>query len=167
MCNLNELLLFIDGSAHAQSKIGYGAYILVTEGDLLSEELQAGVKLKRFEHTSSTRLELQTLLWALGELPASVDRLTVYTDSQNIIGLPARRHKFEANNYLTKSNRLLSNYALYQEFFRITDQFNCTFVKVPGHKVSSEKDAIDRMFTLVDRASRSALRNNARGTPFC
>ena len=33
------------------------------------------------------------------------------------------------------------------------------FIKVKGHKVSKEKDDIDRLFTLVDKASRNAVRN--------
>ena len=38
------------------------------------------------------------------------------------------------------------------------DQLDCEFVKVRGHQVSNQKDDIDRFFTLVDRASRNALR---------
>ena len=164
---LNDVMLFIDGSVHVQSKLGYGAYFVVTETDLCPDALGARVKVRRFEHTSSTRLELQTLLWALSELPASVDTLTVYTDSQNIIGLHERREQLEKNNYRSKNDRLLNNADLYQALFRITDQFNCTFVKVRGHRLSSEKDALDRLFTLVDRASRSALRKEVRSKTSC
>ncbi|MGE4545264.1 MAG: ribonuclease HI [Pedobacter sp.] len=162
MFMLNDVMLFIDGSVHVQSKLGYGAYLAVTETDLSTGSLRASVKVQRFEHTSSTRLELQTLLWALKDIPASVGTLTVYTDSQNIIGLHERREQLEKNNYRSKNDRPLNNSDLYQAFFRITDQFNCTFVKVRGHHLSSEKDAIDRLFTLVDRASRSALRKEVR-----
>jgi ribonuclease HI len=157
---LNELMLFIDGSVNTRSKAGYGAYLCAPAGSLSFDPSPAQVKLKRFEHTSSTRLELQTLLWALGEVPTLVCKVTVYTDSQNIIGLQGRRNRLENNKYLTKKNKLLNNHDLYREFFRITDQFHCTFVKVPGHQVSNKKDGIDRFFTLVDRASRSALRNH-------
>ena len=164
---LKDVMLLIDGSVHVQSKLGYGAYLAVTETDLSCGSLSAGVKVQRFEQTSSTRLELQTLLWALREIPAPVGTLTVYTDSQNIIGLHERREHLERNNYRSKNNRLLNNSDLYQAFFRITDQFNRTFVKVRGHRLSSEKDAIDRLFTLVDRASRSALRKEVRAKTSC
>lgn len=159
---LNDVMLFIDGSVDILSKLGYGAYLAVTETDLVQDSPRACVKVQCFENTSSTRLELQTLLWAVREIPASVDTLTVYTDSQTIIGLHERREYLERNNYLSKNNRLLTNTDLYQAFFRITDQFNCTFVKVRGHQLSSGKDAVDRLFTLVDRASRSALRKEVR-----
>jgi len=58
--------------------------------------------------------------------------------------------------------RRLNNYELYQDFYRMTDQLNCIFVKVRGHQVSNQKDEIDRLFTLVDRASRDALRGDNR-----
>jgi len=86
----------------------------------------------------------------------------VYTDSQNIIGLQGRRDRLEQNDYRSKKNRRLNNYKLYQEFYRMTDQLDCEFVKVRGHQVSNQKDDIDRLFTLVDRASRNALRGDNR-----
>ena len=157
---MDELMLFTDGSVNTQSKIGYGAYLAVLERGLSLDLLRTHVKVKRFEHTSSTKLELQTLLWALGDIQALESKVIVYTDSQNIMGLQGRRERLEQNDYRSKKHGLLNNYELYQEFYRMTDQLNCRFVKVRGHKVSNEKDGIDRLFTLVDRASRNAMRGN-------
>ena len=157
---MNELMLLTDGSVNTQSKIGYGAYLAVSEHGLSLDSLRECVKVRRFEHTSSTKLELQTLLWALKDIQTLESKVTVYTDSQNIMGLPGRRERFEQNSYRSKKGRLLNNYELYQEFYRMTDQLKCRFVKVRGHQVSSQKDDIDRLFTLVDRASRNALRGD-------
>ena len=159
---MDELMLFTDGSVNTQSKIGYGAYLAVSERELSLDSLRTSVKVRRFEHTSSTKLELQTLLWALGDIQALRSRVIVYTDSQNIIGLQGRRDRLEQNDYRSKKNRRLNNYKLYQEFYRMTDQLDCEFVKVRGHQVSNQKDDIDRLFTLVDRASRNALRGDNR-----
>ncbi len=63
-----QIILFTDGSINPQSKIGYGAYLAVAEIDLSHESLKKHVKIKRFEDTSSTKLELQTLLWALEDI---------------------------------------------------------------------------------------------------
>ena len=153
-------MLFTDGSVDTQSKIGYGAYLSVSEHGLSLDSLRECVKVRRFEHTSSTKLELQTLLWALGDIQVSESKVIVYTDSQNIMGLPERRERFEQNDYRSKKGRLLNNYELYQEFYRLTGQLKCRFVKVRGHQVSKQKDEIDRLFTLVDRASRNALRGD-------
>ncbi len=155
-------MLLTDGSVNPQSKIGYGAYLAVSEGGLSLDLLRARVKVRRFEHTSSTKLELQTLLWALRDIQALGGKVIVYTDSQNLMGLQGRRERFEQNNYRSKKNRRLNNYELYQEFYRMTDQLNCEFVKVCGHQLSNQKDDIDRLFTLVDRASRKALREDTR-----
>jgi ribonuclease HI len=38
-------------------------------------------------------------------------------------------------------------------------------VKVTGHQKSSNKDHIDRLFSLVDKASRRALREEVNSCP--
>ncbi|MBU0968889.1 MAG: ribonuclease H [Proteobacteria bacterium] len=157
---MDELLLFIDGSVNTQAKIGYGAYLAVPEHGLSLDSLGTRVKVRRFENTSSTKLELQTLLWALCDIEPFGRKVIVYTDSQNIMGLQGRRDRFEQNNYRAKNNRLLNNSELYQEFYRVTDQLHCELVKVRGHKRANQKDDIDRLFTLVDRAARNALRGD-------
>ncbi len=155
---MDDLKLFTDGSVDPRSKVGYGAYLAVGTGGIFLESLGASVKVKRFEQTSSTKLELQTVLWALGEVCPLGRRVMVYTDSQNIIGLQGRRDRLEQNEYRSKKNKRIRNYELYQEFYRMADLMDCTFIKVRGHKVSSQKDEIDKLFTMVDRASRNALR---------
>lgn len=155
---MDELMIFTDGSVNPHSNIGYGAYLAVSERGLSLDSLRPHVKVRRFEHTSSTKLELQTLLWALSDIQTLGSRVIVYTDSQNIMGLQGRRDRLEQNDYRSKKNKLLNNYEMYREFYRMTDQLDCEFVKVRGHQVSNQKDDIDSLFTLVDRASRNALR---------
>ncbi|MBU1054722.1 MAG: ribonuclease H [Proteobacteria bacterium] len=157
---MDELIIFTDGSVNTKSKIGYGAYLAVSEPGLSLDALRKQVKVKRFDHTSSTNLELQTLLWALNDIQVMGNKVIIYTDSQNIMGLPGRRERLEKNNYCSKKNRRINNYELYQKFYRMTDQINCKFVKVHGHQASNKKDDTDRLFTLVDKASRNALRKD-------
>jgi ribonuclease HI len=159
---MDELILLTDGSFNPQSHTGYGAYLVVSERGLSLDSLRTGVKWRRFEHTSSTKLELQTLLWALSDIQALGSRVIVYTDSQNIMSLQNRRDRFEKNDYRSKKNRRFNHYDLYQEFYRVTDQLDCKFVKVRGHQGSNQKDDMDRLFTLVDRASRNAMREDNR-----
>lgn len=94
--------IFIDGSVNNQLKIGYGAYLVVSELCTPIESLKDTVRVRRFEQTSSTKLELQTLLWVLDETNVLTNdqelALTVYTDSQNIIGLRGRRSRLENSN---------------------------------------------------------------------
>lgn len=155
---MKEIFVFSDGSVNVQSKIGFGASLILDDFESTIETMKKQVKVKRFENTSSTKLELQTLLWVLNELQYENQKIIIYTDSQNIVGLPGRRERLEKNNYRSKKKEYINNYQLYQEFYRFCDVLNCEFIKVIGHQQTKSKDTIHQIFTLVDRASRSALR---------
>lgn len=148
-----KLLLFTDGSVNTKLGIGYGAYLAFSENQ---EPLTSQIKLRQFKDTSSTKLELQTLIWALSEI--SVAEVISYTDSQNIVGLNSRRKKMEENDYYAKNGKLLNNHELYKQFYQLIDNVNITFNQIRGHSPSKQKSHIDLTFSLVDRASRSALR---------
>ncbi len=85
-------------------------------------------------------------------------KIIVYRDCQNIIGLNERRGRFEKNNYMTSKGSVIKNHELYKDFFKRLDPLDCEFIKVKGHKKASVKNEIDEIFTLVDRAARTALR---------
>jgi len=153
-----QIYLFTDGSVNPQSGIGFGGYLLSDDLNAPASELEKEIKVKNFNNTSSTKLELETLLWALNEVSANNCKIIIYTDCQNIIGLADRRERFEKNNYLTSKGKLIKNHELYKEFFKLVDILDCEFIKVKGHKKSSTKDEIDDIFTLVDKATRNALR---------
>ncbi|MCX6051139.1 MAG: ribonuclease H [Campylobacterales bacterium] len=156
--NRPTILLFTDGSVNPKTNIGYGAYLVMDE-DKLSSNLQIeDIKTKRFENTSSTKLELETLLWALSEIDLENFKIIVYTDCQNIIGLSDRREGFEKNHYISRTNKLIKNHELYKEFYKNMDLTESKFIKIKGHIKNSKKDEIDNIFTLVDKASRAALR---------
>ena len=157
---MNKILLFIDGSVDVQTKTGFGACLVVSDPIPSPETLKKQVKVKRFEQTSSTKLELETLLWAVSELSIEGKKVVIYTDSQNIAGLLLRRERLEKNDFRSKNNRPMNNHDLYREFFQMVDSLKCAIVKVTGHQPSRQKDNIHRIFTLVDRASRNALRRD-------
>lgn len=159
---MKELILFSDGSVNTLTKVGFGAYLLVSDLSISPEILKNQVKIKQFENTSSTKLELETLLWALNDIDEKDCSLIVYTDSQNIANLLVRREKLEASNYMSKKNRLIDNHALYKEYFFLADKIGFKTHKIKGHDASRNKSLIDNCFTLVDRASRSALRMSKR-----
>lgn len=148
-----KLLLFTDGSVNTKLKVGYGAYLALAEDQ---EPHPDQIQLKQFRDTSSTKLELQTLLWAMSKISAT--EVISYTDSQNIAGLNSRRKRLEENHYYAKNGKLLNNHKLYKQFYQLTDDLNITFTQIKGHTPSTRRDHIDRIFSLVDRASRNALR---------
>ena len=156
---MKKIKLFTDSSVNPQEKIGFGSFLILEEKEISFEDMKKNIKIKRFENTSSTKLELQTLLWSLEEINENII-IEVYTDCQNIIGLQDRREKLEKNNFHSSSGKLMNNHELYKEFFKKVDELNLIFIKVKGHKKNSLKDEIDTIFNLVDKASRNALREN-------
>ncbi len=157
MINKNKYL-FIDGSVNPQLKIGFGAYLLTDEDCIYSTIRKDEIITQKFEDTSSTKLELQILLFVLNNIALQEDNLTIYTDCQNILTLNLRRDAFEKNNYLTKTNKVIKNSIEYKEFFKLIDIYSGNFVKLKGHKKKSTKDNIDQIFSLVDKTARVTLR---------
>jgi len=56
-----QIYLFTDGSVNPQSGIGFGTYLLLEKKDFFCDELERKIKIKKFDNTSSTKLELETL----------------------------------------------------------------------------------------------------------
>ena len=159
--------MFTDGSVHTDLGIGYGAYLIVKNLDIKNlEQSKDSIKLQRFDSTSSTKLELETLLWAISKVKPQLkkpnNQLKIYTDSQNIVGLPGRRKVLQQKDYYSKNNKRLANYLLYKEFYEISDQLNIELIKVKGHKAVNRQSDADRHFALVDRAARRAMKENQK-----
>ncbi len=162
---MHNILLFTDCSINPKTKLGFGAYFIIDNEHVLDATethttINSQPKVKKFECSSSTKLELQTIIWALSEMEEIDTQITAYTDSQNVLSLLKRQEKLETNNYISSKNELIRNHELYKEFFIIKSKFNIQFEKIKGHKTSSQKSILDKYFTLVDRASRKALRKH-------
>jgi len=157
---MSTLSLFIDGSVNPKTKVGYGAYLSFIGPIPSLSFLQTQLQLRRFEATSSTQLELQNLISALEAVRGKATHFLIYTDSQHIIRLLARRSRLEENNYFSKKGKRLKQADLYQAFYRLIDQLSCDFVKLKGHQASHQKETIDQIFTLVDKAARVAIRQD-------
>lgn len=171
---VDKFALFTDVSVNPQLRIGVGACLLLPLPFLETPpqnidrgELSAQLHYRRFTATSSTRLELQTVLWGL-ELyrtlcpVAERGALQLYTDSSCVVGLPGRRARLEGSAYLAKrSGRLLANAPLYVKLYAVSDELNFEIVKVAGHPRASTHDSIQRLFAVVDQGARRALKDGA------
>lgn len=161
--NKPTFFLFTDGSVNPQIGKGYGAYLLLAEYEFEFPYPDDRIKTKKFKDTTSSKLELQTLVWALGSLKFKNRKIIIYTDSQNIISLLDRKERLIKNNYMSKKDEPLKNHKLYKRFYKLLTCNDCDIIKVKGHKKKEDKDSVDKLFTLVDRASRDALRAELRG----
>lgn len=165
-----SMLVFSDVSVNPQLKTGFGAYLVITDTEVntiadAENKLKKKLKVKQFTSTSSTQLEIETILWALQELtrqqPASglANNVTVYTDSQGIIELPRRRRELEKSGFIgTNKNRILKHAGLYRAFYGLHDELGFKLTKLKGHSKRDDKTRHDEIFSYVDRAAREALR---------
>jgi ribonuclease HI len=170
-CNMNSFALFTDVSLNPTIKLGVGAYLVVPTSFLdvapdriVRSEVAERLRTRRFEGTSSTKLEVQTVLWALEHYRkeckvSGPGKLYVYSDSQCVAGLLRRRPGLEANSFRSNgTNRLLKNAALYRNFYKFYDELKCEVVKLVGHSRLCSHDTVHRIFSLVDREARKALK---------
>ena len=127
---MQKIKLFTDSSLGPYNKIGFGAYLILNDENESLEELNEHIKIKRFENTSSSKLELQTLLWALEEIANNNISIEIYTNCQNIIGLENRRKKLEKNHFYSTSGKLMKNHDLYKDFYLKLDELSLSFIKV-------------------------------------
>lgn len=164
---MSSFSLFTDVSLHPHRRLGVGAYFFVAssflqcspdsiERSAVAEKLRT----RRFEETSSTKLEIQTVLWALescqNKLKVSPqDTLHIYSDSQCVSGLLTRRRGLEAIGFIGKRSKLpLKNAALYCKFYEFYDTLDFKIIKVTGHSPSCSHDTAHRIFSCVDKEVR-------------
>jgi predicted GIY-YIG superfamily endonuclease/ribonuclease HI len=162
---MNEIALFTDVSLNPELKLGVGAYLALPASLLIERsEVVDRLKVRRFEDTSSTKLEIQTVLWALeeyrnGSRILEPGKLYLYSDSQCVSGLLKRRPGLFAGGFLSKStNRPLRNSPLYRAFYEFHDELGFEVIKVEGHSRSRSHDSVHRIFSFVDKEARKALR---------
>lgn len=129
---------------------------------VIPAEIKEKLKVKRFVSTSSSRLEIETVLWALKETENIIGKeneLLIYTDSQNLKLLSGRRERLEKEKFRSRQkNSEVKNAELYRQFYRFMDQLNIKVTKVTGHLKLSDKNTVDKIFMQVDRSARKALR---------
>lgn len=167
---MEKYSLFTDGSLNPKLKFGIGAYLFLQTEELDKEvdtdyvkSFSKEIVYKEFSDTSSTNLEIRTVLFALSEMKkfSFADdnlQLKLFTDSQCVHGLPRRRKMLEENNFQSKTtNLLLNNSELYKVFFNYYDQYNFELIKVIGHLPSKSRNTIQKFFSLIDRGVRNQL----------
>jgi len=168
---MSGFALFTDASLNSRLSVGAGAFLIIPaalltgySGSIAALNLFELLRVKRFDATGSTALEINTALWALESFrneftEAGAGNLRLYTDSQCLAGLLHRRPALERNDFVSKrAGSALKNAALYREFFRFYDEEGFEVIKVAGHTRSSNRDMIHSIFSFLDREARKILR---------
>jgi len=168
---MNNYSLFTDASLNPGLKVGVGGYLLLPESFIKTpsnriniSELDELLVLKRFEDTSSTKLEVQTVLWALeeyctGSTISEAGKLHIYSDSQCVEGLLPRRARLESRGFHSRGgSRLLKNASLYGKYYEFYDRLQFDVTKVAGHTPSRSRDTIQHIFSVIDQRVRKSLK---------
>jgi ribonuclease HI len=164
---MKDFALFTDVSVNPELRLGIGACLVLRASCLdipfskiETSEITGRIALRRFEDTSSSKLELETVLWAIEKhRKRSKGRLTLYTDSQCIAGLLKRKPLLLGRDFLSRTTNLpLRNAPLYRRFYALLDEFPCEVIKVDGHSRTCVRDTAHRIFSIVDREARRALK---------
>lgn len=165
-------VLFTDASVNSQLKRGVGGYIFLPAalleagpGSIEKSDIIGRLVLRRCTGAGSTQMELRTIVWALENYRKTLTgppdgELSVYTDSQCVADLSRRRSGLENKNYISKkTNGEIKNATLYRKLYSLYDELNMNVVKVAGHSRVASHDTIHRIFSIVDREVRKALRS--------
>lgn len=164
---MKDFALFTDVSVNPVLKLGVGACLVLPASFLdvpfpgiEKSEITGRITLRRFEATTSTKLEIETVLWALGgHWKRSKGRLNLYTDSQCISGLLKRKPGLLAGDFISRTTNLqLRNAPLYRRFYALHDEFAFKVIKVDGHSKTQARDTAHRIFSIVDWEARRALK---------
>jgi ribonuclease HI len=164
---MKDFALFTDVSVNPVLKLGIGACLALPASFLdvpfpriEKSELAGRITLRRFEATSSTKLEIETVLWVLrGHRKRSKGRLNLYTDSQCISDLLKRIPGLMGRDFLSRTTNLpLRNAPLYRRFYALHDELVFKVIKVDGHSKTRARNTAHRIFSIVDREARRALK---------
>ncbi len=169
---MNKLLLFTDVSVNPKKNIGVGAYYLANNSimelmpeDINKDNILRAIHYFEFEDTSSTKLEVQTVISALKEVSKQIKNIETYnikiiTDSQCVAELIDRRNKLESKDFISSATNLPhQNAELYKEFYQLYDIIKFDTEKIQGHSKSEDKGVLDIVFSVIDRAVRAKLRD--------
>lgn len=153
---LQTITIFTDGSCHTSLKKGGWAAILFIDSEKILLQGSAS-------DTTHQRMELAAVIESLLYLqPKGLinNPITIYSDSQYVIGLISRKEKLHKANYKTRKSKLIRNADLVQAIIPYLNLPNVRFVKIKSHqKFSDDTSALNRE---VDILSRAKMRTHER-----
>ncbi len=167
--------LFTDAAVSPQNNLAIAAFLCLDQEDLekLAEESQEQLaqKLANLFHfqelvsKKSTYVEIMSAIHGLSYLQGKsnfkVD-VEIFTDCQSLCDLlGARKEKLLAQNFITRTGKILANASLYQDLFKLAENFNIVAHKLKGHAPESHRIHVcEKIFALLDKEVRNKLRTN-------
>jgi len=149
--------LFTDGSASPQHGAGTWAACIV---DDRGEHVLKGHAWRVTHHA----MELEAILRGLEYIYAIYSpqqQVHVYTDSEYVVHLPARRSRLEANRFLTRRGAPVKNLSRVKKLLAWLDHHPVRLFRVESHKKTGYSESTDYN-RKVDKLSRELLRQITR-----
>ena len=103
---------------------------------------------------------MRTLLWALDEFRGAQKGDDIRIRKHR--WLLDRRDRLEKTGFRNGSGDRLKLADLYEEFFRLSDEYVFDVYKIRGHTRKSERSDIERLFSFLDQRVRKELRKSAK-----
>ncbi len=142
---------YTDGSCHTQKKIGGWAAILFIGNN---KTILSG----KAENTTHNRMELiaaiETIQY-ITEHKIPFSQIKIITDSQYLIGLEARKGRFEAKEFTTNSGKAIQNVDLVKTILGLIAKYNVAFEKIKAHQKPTDTTKYN---IEVDKLSRKIVR---------
>ena len=139
--------IYTDGSCHTQYRTGTWVAIVFLG---TAKEVLAGT----VQHTTHNRMELMAVIKGIQYvLPhsGSGTLIRVYTDSQYVTGLPARKEKIVLQNFTTQKGNALQNADLVKIFFELLSERSIAFVKIRAHQKQDDTIKYNREADILCR----------------
>ncbi|MEP7373002.1 MAG: RNase H family protein [Chitinophagaceae bacterium] len=142
--------IYTDGSCHTQHKIGTWAAILFSGKE---KKILAGIE----KDTTHNRMELTAVIKAIEYARTHYKKvcIRVFTDSQYVTVLPARKEKLVSTDFITGKGAALQNADLIKIFFIAISVLDIAFIKIKAHQ---KKDDTINYNREADMLSRKLLR---------
>ena len=146
-------MLYTDGSCNTKFRTGAWVAIIFIDGQ---KNILQGI-----EHdTTHQRMELRGIIesmkWLIQHHPDKSD-VHLFTDSQYVVNLPARKAKLVNQRFTTSKKELISNADLIEEFYKVIGCFQLQIEKVKAHE--KKRDDVYNGNREADRLCRKAVRN--------
>jgi len=138
-------------------------YLEIPVDKLNKNEIIQNLWLRKFENTSSTQLEVETVLWSIENflnqhIVTENFKLNLYSDSQCVCGLLARKSGLIKKGFRNAKNEILKHAELYKKFYEYHDFLHFDVIKVTGHAPKNTHDTIHRIFSFIDNEVRQEMR---------
>jgi ribonuclease HI len=139
--------IYTDGSCHTQLRTGTWVAIvfLGTAKKVLSGTVQ---------HTTHNRMELMAVIKGIQFVLShcgSGTLIRVYSDSQYVTNLPARKEKIVLQDFNTQKGNALQNTDLVKIFFRLLSTGSIAFIKIRAHQKQDDTINYNREADMLCR----------------